>query len=437
MPAASTADNAFSQVKAVRAIRPAPLSLRRNFGWVLTGNLVYAACQWGMLVVLAKLTSPVLVGRFALGLAIATPVFMFANLHLSQAQATDARREYRFADYRGLRILSNLAAILFICVWVIVGRYDTATTWVVLLVAATKAVESGSDVFHGLFQQRECMNLSALSVMLRGVLSLAVFGCVVAVTRRLDVGLVGVLLAWTAVLILFDSRNGARFGAIRPTFNWPVLGRLAWLVLPLGVVSGLGSLGSELPRFFLNSAHGEAELGLFAAVASLSRVGTLFSMAMSRSAAPRLARLHADGAMRQFVRLLAKLMALGFLVGCAGVLGSLFFGERFLAIAFGPEYAEKTGVLMWVMLAMGLVTTGTFLGTAVTAARRFPVQMAIHAGKILVAAAICHLLVPRYGSLAAAWSLAASALFSVLAFAAVTWWIVVRRQAGPALGAMV
>jgi hypothetical protein len=63
--------------------------------------------------------------------------------------------------------------------------------------------------------------------------------------------------------------------------------------------------------------------------------------------------------------------------------------------------------------------------------------MAIHAGKILLAAAICHLLVPRYGSLAAAWSLAASALFSVLAFAAVTWWIVVRRQAGPALGAMV
>jgi hypothetical protein len=33
----------------------APLSLRRNFSWTLAGNVVYAGCQWGMLVALAKL----------------------------------------------------------------------------------------------------------------------------------------------------------------------------------------------------------------------------------------------------------------------------------------------------------------------------------------------------------------------------------------------
>ncbi|NLE39325.1 MAG: hypothetical protein GX621_14995, partial [Pirellulaceae bacterium] len=32
-----------------------PLSLRRNFSWTLAGNLVNAACQWGVIVVLAKL----------------------------------------------------------------------------------------------------------------------------------------------------------------------------------------------------------------------------------------------------------------------------------------------------------------------------------------------------------------------------------------------
>jgi len=407
--------------------RPVPLSLRRNFGWVLTGNVVYAACQWGMLVILARLTSPALVGRYALGLAIGAPVFMFTNLNLTQAQATDARREYRFGDYRGVRLLSNLAAMLAICAWVVVARYDVATAGVVLLVALTKVIESDSDVFYGMFQQHECMNLNAMSLMLRGVLALVVFGGLIATTRRLEVGLVGILLVWTAVFILYDSRNGAKFGETRPAFKWRAIGQLAWLVLPLGIVAGLSSLGSELPRFFLNSTHGERELGLFAAVASLSRVGSLFSMALSRSALPRLAKHHAADAIPHFLKLLAKLMGLGFLVGCAGVLGALLFGRWFLAIAFGPEYAERTGVLVWVMVAMGLTTTGTFLGTAVTAARRFRIQIVIHAGKILVAAAVCYLLIPRFGSLAAAWSLAASTLFSVLAFAGVTWWIVGRK----------
>ena len=62
------------------------LSLRSNFAWVLAGNLVYAACQWGMIVALAKLGSSYMVGQFSLGLAIATPVLMFTNLHLRRCR---------------------------------------------------------------------------------------------------------------------------------------------------------------------------------------------------------------------------------------------------------------------------------------------------------------------------------------------------------------
>lgn len=408
-----------------------PLSLRKNFAWGLTGNAIYAGCQWLMLASLARLTSPVVVGRYAMGLAIGTPIFLFTNLNLAQVQATDARGEYTLGDYRGVRLLSNIAAVLSICLWVALAHYDAPTNCAVLLVALTKAIESESDVFYGFFQQHECMNLSSLSVILRGVLSLLAFTGLVAVSRHLAVGLIGMLLVWSAVLFLFDSRNGARFGDTRPTFNWRVLGRLTWLVLPLGVVAGLSSLSNSLPRFFLNNVHGARELGLFAAVASFSQVGTIFSQALSRSAAPHLAKCHAANATRDFLRLLAKLMGIGLLVGCAGVLVALCGGKWFLALTFGREYARETGVLAWVMVAMGLVTTGTFMGTAVTAARRLAIQVVIHAGKVAVAGAICYFLVPRHGALAAAWSLAASALFSVLAFAAVTWWIVKRKPAEP------
>ena len=43
----------MSEGAAERAAFPA-LSLRVNFAWTLAGTVVYAACQWGVLVVLAK-----------------------------------------------------------------------------------------------------------------------------------------------------------------------------------------------------------------------------------------------------------------------------------------------------------------------------------------------------------------------------------------------
>ena len=48
----------------------APLSMKANFSWTLAGNVAYAACQWAMLVVLAKLGTPEKVGQFVLGLAV-------------------------------------------------------------------------------------------------------------------------------------------------------------------------------------------------------------------------------------------------------------------------------------------------------------------------------------------------------------------------------
>src|SRR5438105_229334 len=96
------------------APRPAPLSLRRNFAWTLAGNIVYAGCQWGMLVVLAKLGNPAMVGTFAFALAVTAPVVLASNLGLSTVQVTDRRGDYDFGHYLGLRLLTAVLSLAII-----------------------------------------------------------------------------------------------------------------------------------------------------------------------------------------------------------------------------------------------------------------------------------------------------------------------------------
>src|SRR4051812_23472007 len=83
----------------------APVSLRRNFLETLSGNLVYAGCQSGVLVALAKLGTPQVVGVYALPLAITSPVMLLSNLQLREVQAPAARREYSPGEYLALRLL--------------------------------------------------------------------------------------------------------------------------------------------------------------------------------------------------------------------------------------------------------------------------------------------------------------------------------------------
>src|SRR5690242_9856003 len=78
-------------------------SLRSNFTWTLAGNGLHAACSWAMLILLAKLRGPEVVGQYALGVAIVLPMAS-ATSCLRSIVATDARGEYAFSEYLRLRL---------------------------------------------------------------------------------------------------------------------------------------------------------------------------------------------------------------------------------------------------------------------------------------------------------------------------------------------
>lgn len=69
---------------------------------LVSGNAIYAASQWALLIIVAKLGSVVQVGQFAYALALTAPIFILSQLQLRGLQATDAAGEYSFAEYLSL-----------------------------------------------------------------------------------------------------------------------------------------------------------------------------------------------------------------------------------------------------------------------------------------------------------------------------------------------
>src|SRR5262245_27086192 len=112
-----------------------PLSLKRNASWSFVGTTIYAVSNWGMLSVLAKLGTREMVGEFALGLAIAQPVMMLAQLHLRAVQVTDRRGEFTFNDYLNLRVISVVGAVVVVSA-IAAGSGAKAETALVIIATA-------------------------------------------------------------------------------------------------------------------------------------------------------------------------------------------------------------------------------------------------------------------------------------------------------------
>jgi O-antigen/teichoic acid export membrane protein len=407
-----------------------PLSLLQNFSWTLFGNLAYTGCQWAVIIVLAKLGSPILVGQFALGLAVTAPFFIFLNMQLRAVQVTDARAQFKFGDYLGLRLATIFIALNLVFILLFAMHSSLQTKLVIMFLALAKASESLTDIFFGLMQRRDRMDRIAKSMIIKGVASVAAVGVAVYYTRSAIWAAVALGLAWTAILLAYDIPNGTwvarsspRFPseALRPRWDRKTMYLLARMALPLGVVVMLIALNSSIVRYFVQGYLGERQLGIFAALAYLQGAAATIEDAIAQSALPHLSRSYASKDGGDFRALLLRLLVIGVSLGVCGVSIAIAAGRPILTIFYGPEYAAHVTVFVWIMIAIALNFPASFMLYAATAAQYFrsqlPVSLVVTIGTLLASAWF----IPRYGILGAAYTLLVAALLrSALALVLLT-----------------
>src|SRR6266478_5023175 len=228
-------------------------SLCADFSWMFVGNSIYAGGQFAMLVLLAKLVRPELVGQYALSLAVVYPVMMLTNLQLRAVMTSGARRQTDFGHYLSLRLLTTSLALLIIFAITQVLRYRWELTGVVLLVGAAYAIETISDVYYARLQLHDRIAEISKSLIARALLSVLGLAVATYVSGNLLWGVAGVVLARAIVLFGYDicerthglvgqSRWFSQNEALTSRFDLKVQRELLWLSFPLGIVVLLTTL---------------------------------------------------------------------------------------------------------------------------------------------------------------------------------------------------
>jgi O-antigen/teichoic acid export membrane protein len=440
------------------------VSMKSNFIWTLGGNITFTACQWAVIVLIAKLGTPEIVGQYTLALAIAAPLGILTNFQLRTVYVNDVEGRYKVSEMIGLRAAlcaAGLASVAAVCS---AAGYKPATVVLVLLVCAVVVTDSLSDTYYGICQRHERMDRIARSLILRGIASVATFALLLYITRSVVVATAGAVTARVLVLLGYDASK-ATFGLrgphryaeesvspgttllerIRPEWNWRKLARLAAVALPLGAVSVLNSLNANVPRYFLERYAGVRALGIFAALNYLPQAGLLVAVALGVTAYPRWTNLYFDGDIAGFKRLLAKVAGLCFAMGVAGVLVTAVAGRDILRVLYRPEYAERADLLLWLVAIAAVACPASALGCALTATSRFYVQIPLFLAVLSVSVASCLVFVPRWGVYGAAFAGFASMLAQAAGTAVLLHRALLRRSGGsrrevdeiPAFGAAV
>ena len=389
--------------------------LRSSFTWLFSGNVLYSACQWGIVWVLARFGSTEQVGQYALGMAVSGPIMLFGNFQLRALIASDLKEDYSLGQYLSFRFVSLGLATLAIAGVAVWTRPATITASVIALVGAAQALEFVSESYYAVMQREGRLDRLSRSLLIKGPLALACLAVFMYTTRNIVYALAGLALGRLAVLLFWDSRLDFVKRELRAklVWDWRRVRGLLRLALPLGVISMLVSVNASIPRYFLEAYRGSSELGIFAAIASLLTAGMLIVSSMGQSLFVPVAQACIRGDRTNYRRYLLHAILLGAGLGVTAILVALSAGEKILSTLFGPEYSEHSRLLVLLMMVGAISFIASGLGYIMTAARSLGPQIPLMAVSAAAGTAASAWLIPAYGLEGATAALLVSALIQL------------------------
>ncbi|MBN2447248.1 MAG: oligosaccharide flippase family protein [Phycisphaerae bacterium] len=418
---------------------PRRLSLRRNFSWTFVGNLTYTVARWVMLMVLAKLGDASAVGIYALGLSVCAPIEFLTSLHLRPALVTDTKHEYTYGQYIGLRLASATMTMILAAVAALVFlRRDTLETrLVVIILGVGTAIFGVREIFMGISEKNERMDVSGQSQMLLSVVALVAFTVAFLLSRSVVWAALSLVVARLTVLLAHDIPRARTVVAqhvhpgeslsFRPDWSRAMLGRLFLRVWPLGLAMAIGSFTNNTQHYFLKGYHGDASLGYYGAIVALTQGATILMNTLGIAASPRLAQVYVSNR-RGFYRLFLRLLGIALGLGLAFTLGAALFGEWILSLVFTPEYAQYADELVWLAIATTFMFAASMMSTTLTATRAFVAQLCVWFVVAPLTVLVSWLLVPTFGVQGAVWGRTASMLILLIAITT-SLFTVLRRAA--------
>jgi O-antigen/teichoic acid export membrane protein len=373
------------------------------------GNAAFAASQWAVLSLIARLGGAVMLGEYALALAIATPIALFSHLNLRAVLATDMERRHPFGDYLAVRMGTVGLGVLGVAGIAAAGGYAWPVAAVIVGTGVVLSADNLSDIYYAAMQRRDRMDQIGGSTAARGALSAAALGLVLWLTHSLPAAVAAQAAGRIAVLVTYDRPVG-QAGESMAKSGARVQASILLVALPLGIVLMLLSLAGNLPRYAIEGRFGMAALGAFAAPASFMAVGATMVNALGQAATPRLARYFSQGDAPRFRRLALRLTGVAAMLGAAGIGVALVMGRFALALLYGGSYAAYSGLLVWLMAAALVNYVAGAMGYVITGARAFAAQAPLFAAVAATSGVASWLLVPRLGLEGAAAALGASSL---------------------------
>lgn len=375
---------------------------KKSIFWNMIASTLNAGLSVLFLLIVTRILGVVEAGIFSLAYSVSMMMLTIGLFDMRTYQATDVGGDSNFKYYFTSRVITCILMLVGSGFYVMVNGYTPYKMTVVLLLCLLKMFDAFEDVFQGLFQQNERLDIAGKLQALRLTIVIFVFFITLLILKNL-VFSIALSIITSLVIILFLLLPVANnFAKIELCFDKSQLFKIFIACFPLFLGSYLALYTENSPKYAIDQFLQPEFQTYFSILFMPSYVINLFSSFAFRPLITPMAKSWTGHHFDKFIGYIKKLSL--FVIGFTFVtlIGTYFLGIPILSILYNTDLSSYKSVLILLIIGGGVSTLGTCIYYAITIMRRQKVLLVGYGISALCAYFVTPIMVSKYNLLGGA-----------------------------------
>ncbi len=345
-------------------------SNKSDFLWNMLGSLANATSSMLLLMFAGRSQGEVSAGIFSISLAISQ---LFATIGLFEVrtyQSSDLKEQFKFKDYFTLRIITCFIMFVFSLVYILIYGYTGMDLQIIIMMCIYKGLDAFSDVSHGLFQQKNKLNIAGKSLFFRVVGSTIIFLITVYQFESLLFPILFMNIFSLLWIIVFDLYQTYKLEKDWVTCQLSNIRALFIECLPLCICSFISIYLINSPKYAIGTYATNEIQGIFGYIFMPTAVINLFSIFVLRPIIGDLSTSWGTANIIKFMKLVKLIVIWIVILTLITLISGFILGIPILSWFYAMDLSAYKYELMIILIGGGFSALSTAIYYILTVMRQ-------------------------------------------------------------------
>ena len=372
------------------------MDLKKSYFWNTLGSGLNSFNSLFFLILVTRINGIKDGGIFTFSYATACMFYVIAIYSGRTYQVTEQEKNIGDNEFIFHRVLSSILMMVVSFIFCLFNHYSSYKFLILILLCLFKCIEAICDVFYGIMQKNDRLDIVGKSMFFRSLLVILLFALIDYFTHNLVISCISIIIVNILMLIFIDIRIGIgmkeKISFIN--YNWGLK------IFIFGFFTfGFSFIANYLvnaPRYAIDSIMSEDFQTIFGIIVMPASIIMLINQFIIQPIIVMLKDSFIKKDKGKFLRLVFRVIGATFLVGLLAIIAAYFLGIPVLNFMYHLELREYLFDLLLVLFGATLYTVASVLSNALIVLRKTKVQFGIYVFVSIFAFLISYKLVRLY-----------------------------------------